>query len=110
MDIKIEGLSYELLSNALNQAKEGRIHILNKMLETITSPRLEVKEYAPKISKLKINKSVIGTVIGPGGKNIQALQNNTDTIISIQEDGEFGVVEIMGYSKEKINNAKDSIS
>lgn len=105
MDIKIKGLSYEILEKALNQAKEGRLHILNKLVETIATPAETVKRHAPKIVKMEIPKDFIGALIGPGGKNIQGLQAETGTTIVIEEEGEVGIVEILGVSPEGIQKA-----
>jgi polyribonucleotide nucleotidyltransferase len=96
MDIKVDGLSYEILEQALNQAKEGRMHILGKMLETLDAPRTELKPNAPKIEMLKIPKEFIGAIIGPGGKNIQKLQEDTKTVVTIEEVDNEGVIEISG--------------
>ncbi|MGV4486363.1 polyribonucleotide nucleotidyltransferase, partial [Ornithobacterium rhinotracheale] len=90
MDIKIAGLSYEILEKALMQAHEGRMHILDKILETIPEPNENYKPTAPKIVTLRIKGDFIGAVIGPGGKVIQELQAETGTTISIEEDGDFG--------------------
>ena len=109
MDIKIKGLSYEILIKALNQAKEGRLHILEKMLETIDKPNDNVKEHAPKMVKLTIPGEFIGAVIGPGGKVIQELQKETDTTIVIEENNEEGLIEILGVNQTKINHAIEKI-
>ncbi|NSW53511.1 MAG: polyribonucleotide nucleotidyltransferase [Anaerolineae bacterium] len=87
MDIKIKGLTAEIMSEALDQAKEARAHILAKMLETIPAPNPELKEFAPRITTVKIPVDKIGALIGPGGKNIRALQEETNTTIDIEEDG-----------------------
>ncbi|WP_340063456.1 polyribonucleotide nucleotidyltransferase [Ascidiimonas aurantiaca] len=105
MDIKIKGLSYEILEKALNQARDGRLHILEKLVETIAEPASTVKPYAPKIVKVEIPKDYIGAVIGPGGKNIQALQADTETTIVIEEEGNLGIVEILGVNQEGIDKA-----
>ena len=105
MDIKIKGLSYEILEKALNQAKEGRMHILNKLIETIPAAAENVKSHAPKIIKMEIPKELIGAFIGPGGKNIQGVQAETGTTIVIEEVGNAGVVEILGVSPEGIEKA-----
>lgn len=105
MDIKIQGLSMDIMEKALMQAREGRLHILGKILETIDAPRTDVKPHAPKMEILEISKDFIGAIIGPGGKNIQQLQKDTDTVISIEEIGEIGRVEIAGTNREKINEA-----
>jgi len=109
MDIKVDGLSYEVLEKALNQAKEGRLHILGKITETIAEPRADLKPHAPRIETLKIGKDYIGAVIGSGGKNIQELQARTNTVISIEEIDGFGIVEISGNNKEGMDAAKEYI-
>ena len=103
MDIKVKGLSYEILVNALNQAKEGRLHILGKITETIDTPRTEVKAHAPKIIYRTIPGEFIGALIGPGGKVIQELQKATNTTIVINEVDEQGVVEILGNDQDGID-------
>ncbi|WP_144280842.1 polyribonucleotide nucleotidyltransferase [Chryseobacterium echinoideorum] len=105
MDIKIQGLSMDIMEKALLQAKDGRIHILNKITETIAEPREDVKPHAPKMVMMEIPKDFIGAVIGPGGKIIQQMQKDTDTVIAIEEVGEIGRIEISGVSREKINEA-----
>jgi len=105
MDIKIQGLSMDIMEKALLQAKEGRIHILNKITETIAAPREDVKPHAPKMVMMEIPKEFIGAVIGPGGKIIQQMQKDTDTVIAIEEVGEIGRIEISGVSRDKINDA-----
>lgn len=109
MDIKVDGLSYEVLSKALLQAKEGRLHILNTMLQTLPEPRAEYKPHAPKIIRLEIDKEFIGAIIGPGGKNIQELQAKTETTITIEEIGKKGYVEISGVNKEFMDMAEARI-
>ena len=105
MDIKIQGLTMDIMETALNQAREGRLHILGEILKTIDKPRADVKPHAPKMEILEISKDFIGAVIGPGGKIIQQLQKDTDTVISIEEMGEIGRIEISGTDREKINAA-----
>ncbi|MGC5744251.1 polyribonucleotide nucleotidyltransferase [Chryseobacterium sp. NFX27] len=105
MDIKIQGLSMDIMEKALLQARNGRLHILDKLNETISAPREDVKPHAPKMVMLEISKDFIGAVIGPGGKIIQQLQKDTDTVIAIEEVGEIGRIEISGVSREKINAA-----
>ena len=105
MDIKIQGLSMDIMEKALLQAKEGRLHILDKITETIAAPREDVKPHAPKMVMMEIPKDFIGAVIGPGGKIIQQMQKDTDTVIAIEEVGEIGRIEISGVSREKINEA-----
>ena len=105
MDLKIEGLPKEVMLNALNQAKAGRMHILNEMLKTISQPNPDYKPHAPRIEKLIIAKEFIGAVIGPGGKVIQEMQRETNTIISIEEIDNQGVVEIASSDKASIEAA-----
>lgn len=105
MDIKIQGLSMDIMEKALMQARDGRLHILGKITETIATPRADVKPHAPKLEVIEIPKDFIGAIIGPGGKNIQQLQKDTETIIAIEEIGEIGRVEISGTSRENINTA-----
>jgi polyribonucleotide nucleotidyltransferase len=105
MDMKIDGLSYELLEQALLQAKEGRIHILDKMDETISAPKSDFKPHAPRIVEMIIEKSFIGPVIGPGGKIIQEMQAKTGTKINIEEVGDKGVINIASNNKEAIEAA-----
>jgi len=109
MDLKINGLSYEVLTNALNQAKEGRLHILGEMAKTITEPRADYKPHAPRIITIRIDKEFIGAVIGPGGKIIQEMQRETGATISIEEVGNQGVVQIFADNKEAIDKAVSRI-
>ena len=109
MDIKVDGLSYQVLEEALTQAKEGRLHILNKILETISEPRPEYKEHAPRIETLVIDAEQIGAVIGKGGEVIQEIQKLTNTVISIEEKEEKGFVEIMAENATDMQAAKDRI-
>ena len=110
MDIKIKGLSYEILVNALKQAREGRLHILDKLVETISQPNQEVKPHAPKMVNITIPGEFIGAVIGPGGKVIQEMQKETDTTIVIEEEDEKGVIEILGVNQEKIDAVIEKIN
>ncbi len=105
MDIKVKGLSYEILVNALKQAADGRLHILGKLTETIATPNADVKAHAPKMVTKTIPGEYIGALIGPGGKVIQELQKETGTTIVINEDPvtEEGNVEILGTSQEGID-------
>lgn len=105
MDMKIDGLSYELLEEALNQAKQGRIHILDKMAETISVPNPDLKPHAPRIVEIIIEKSFIGAVIGPGGKIIQEMQAKTGTKINIEEVGDKGIINVAGTNKEGMDQA-----
>ncbi|WP_297334255.1 polyribonucleotide nucleotidyltransferase [Flavobacterium sp.] len=109
MDIKIEGLNYEIMEKALDQAREGRMHILGKLTEVIAEPREDVKRHAPKIIKTTIPGAFIGALIGPGGKVIQELQKATGTTIVINEVDEQGEVEILGTSPEGIKAVLDKI-
>ena len=109
MDIKVDGLSYEVLAKALQQAKEGRLHIMGKMMEVISEPRPDYKPNVPRIETIQIPKDMIGAVIGPGGKIIQAIQEETKTIIVIEEKDDIGYVEISGAGLEPLEAAKARI-
>ncbi|MAY82801.1 MAG: polyribonucleotide nucleotidyltransferase [Flavobacteriales bacterium] len=100
MDIKISGLSFEVLAEALNQAKEGRLHILGEMNKTIAEPRDNYKPNAPRIIQMRIPKDMIGAVIGPGGKIIQAIQEETGTTIVLEEVDNEGVIDIVSTDQE----------
>ena len=110
MDLKINGLRWEVLTNALNQAKEARLHILNEMKKTISAPREDYKAHAPRIVSLTIDKEFIGAVIGPGGKIIQEMQRETGASISIEEVGNKGIVEIFADNKAAIDAAVGRIN
>ena len=103
MDIKVKGLSYEILIKALKQARDGRLHILEKLTEAIAEPRQDVKAHAPKMVKIEIDEAYIGGVIGPGGKVIQEMQKETDTTIVIEEKDGKGIVEILGVDQNGID-------
>jgi polyribonucleotide nucleotidyltransferase len=105
MDIKIEGLSYEILTKALDQANKGRAHILNKILETISEPRADYKPHTPRIVQIRIPKDMIGAVIGPGGKIIQDIQEKTGSTITITQEGDIGIVDIFADNLEAIEKA-----
>ena len=105
MDIKCDGLSFEILEKALMQAKEGREHILGKMLETISEPRAEMKPQVPRIVAFEIPKEFIGAVIGPGGKIIQQMQEDTGSTITIDEIDGVGKVQVSAHNKESIDAA-----
>jgi polyribonucleotide nucleotidyltransferase len=107
MDIKVEGLSFEVLTKALEQAKAGRMHILDIMKEIIAEPRPELKPHAPRIEMLTIPKDMIGALIGPGGKVIQEIQRETGTTIVVEEKDGHGDVNIFGENKEAITAALD---
>ena len=109
MDIKIKGLSYEILEKALEQAKDGRLKILNEMTKTIEKPSDKVKEHAPKMVKIEIDGSYIGAVIGPGGKVIQEMQKETGTTIVIEEEDEKGIIEILGTDQNMIDSVIQKI-
>jgi polyribonucleotide nucleotidyltransferase len=109
MDIKIEGLSYDILKEALEQAKAGRLHILSKMTEVIDKPRDEYKPHVPQIVKMFISNEFIGAIIGPGGKVIQEMQKETNTVIMIEEVGNQGEIIISGEGKESIDAAVSRI-
>ena len=111
MDIKVDGLPYEVLIEALDQAKAGRLHILGKLLETISEPRLELKPTAPRIESFRVPNDSIGAIIGPGGKIIQQIQKDTGATITIVEDeatGE-GMVQILAEGKEAMDGALKAV-
>lgn len=110
MDIKVDGLPYEVLTQALNQAKAGRIHILNKIIETIAKPNPEFKPQTPRIEAFNVPNECIGAIIGPGGKIIQALQKETNTNITIEEiEGGEGRVQVMSNNADDMNAAVSRI-
>jgi polyribonucleotide nucleotidyltransferase len=105
MDIKIDGMPYEMLTKALLQAREGRLHILGEMAKAIATPREDLKPHAPRVMEFRIARDFIGAVIGPGGKVIQEMQRNTGTTISISEDEQGGKVAIFSPDKKAIDAA-----
>lgn len=105
MDIKIDGLSYDVLKEALNQAKEGRLHILEKIKEVISEPRTEMKPHAPRIQELRIAREMIGAVIGPGGKVVQEIQASTGATVTLEEDEKGGKVQVFSANKESLDKA-----
>ena len=109
MDIKVDGLSHEILKEALEQAKEGRLHILDEMEKTIKEPREDYKPHVPRIEKMTVPKEFIGAIIGPGGKVIQEIQKETNSTIVIEEVGEFGIVDIICTDQESFTAAKARI-
>lgn len=109
MDIKCDGLSFEILEKALMQAKAGREHILNKMLETIAEPRSEMKPQVPRIEAFEIPKEFIGAVIGPGGKIIQQMQEDTGATITIDEVDNVGKIQVSAPNKASIDAAINKI-
>ena len=110
MDIKCDGLSYEILEKALNQAREGRLHILGKINETIAQPREDYKPHVPRIVTMLIPKELIGAVIGPGGKVIQGIQEESGATVSIDEIEEGGYIEVAASNKESIDKAMSMIN
>jgi len=106
MDIKVKGITYEIMAKALEQAREGRMYIMEKMLDTIDAPREELSEYAPRIQTIKINPDKIGAVIGPGGKMIRKIQEESGAKIDIEDDGS---VNISATSGEAMQHAMDAV-
>ncbi|MFV0291129.1 MAG: polyribonucleotide nucleotidyltransferase [Mangrovibacterium sp.] len=109
MDIKVDGLSYEILTQALMQAKQGREHIMGKIMEVIEEPKADFKPHVPRIEVVLIPKEMIGAIIGPGGKNIQKLQEDTKTTITIEEKDNQGHVQIASANKDNLEAAKEHI-
>ena len=105
MDIKCDGLTYDILEKALLQAKQGREYILGKLTDCIAEPRAELKPHAPRIETMTIPKEFIGAVIGPGGKIIQGMQEETGATITIEEVDNVGIIEIAGTNKQSIDDA-----
>jgi len=109
MDIKVDGLSYQVLEEALAQAKEGRAHILGEIAKTLAEPNKDYKPHTPRITQITIPKEMIGAVIGPGGKIIQEIQASTGATITIEEKDNQGVVSIMTNDGEAMNAALSRI-
>jgi polyribonucleotide nucleotidyltransferase len=109
MDIKVDGLSYEILKEALEQARKGRIHILNKMSEAIPEPRADYKPFVPRLVQITIPKDLIGALIGPGGKVIQKIQEETGSTIIIEEVDNVGMVDVFAVDKASIDAAMEKI-
>jgi polyribonucleotide nucleotidyltransferase len=109
MDLKVQGLPYDILLQALEQAREGRLHILKEMNKTISKPNPDYKPHAPRIETMRIPKDFIGAVIGKGGEVIQEMQRETGTVITIEEVGDEGVIEIASSDKSSIEKAKARI-
>ncbi len=105
MDLKVDGLPYEVMEQALNQARDGRLHIMNEIMKTIAAPREDYKPHAPRIVQITIPKEFIGAIIGPGGKIIQEMQRETETTIVLEEVNNMGVIDISGENKESIDKA-----
>lgn len=110
MDIKCDGLSYEILAKALDQARQGRLHILNIINQVIPAPREDYKPHVPRIETMVIPKELIGAVIGPGGKVIQGIQEASGAIIAIDEEGDQGIVEVAAPGRDSIQKALDMIN
>jgi polyribonucleotide nucleotidyltransferase len=109
MDIKVDGLPYQVLEQALEQARQGRMHIMGEMMKTISEPRADYKPHVPRIVQIIIPNTFIGAVIGTGGKVIQEIQKTTGTTITITEQGEVGIVDIFGENKEGMDAALATI-
>ena len=105
MDIKVDGLSYEVLAQALQQAKAGRLHILNEMKKALSAPRPDLKPHAPRAVVIKIEQSQIGAVIGPGGKVVQDIQKESGATVVIEEKDNAGFVSIFATSKPSMDKA-----
>ena len=105
MDIKVDGLSFDILENALEQARAGRLHILDKIAETLEAPRTDLKDHAPRIEVMNIPKEFIGAIIGPGGKIIQGMQEETGATITVEEIEGEGRIEISATNKQSIDSA-----
>jgi len=109
MDIKVEGLSYDILSQALEQARKGRMHILDAMAETMSEPNPDYKPHTPRIERIEIPKDMIGAVIGPGGKVIQEIQAETNSTITVEEIDNLGLVDVFAVDKAAIDAAMNWI-
>lgn len=109
MDLKVNGLPYEVMEKAMEQAKAGRLHIMNEMLKALDTPREDYKSHAPRFERIVIPGEFIGAVIGPGGKVIQEMQKSTNTTIVITEEGKTGIVEVFGTSKDDVMAAMAKI-
>jgi polyribonucleotide nucleotidyltransferase len=109
MDLKVNGLPYEVMEKAMEQAKQGRLHIMNEMLKALDAPRADYKEHAPRFERIVIAGEFIGAIIGPGGKVIQEMQKATNTTIVITEVDKTGVVEIFGTNLTDVTAAKQRI-
>jgi polyribonucleotide nucleotidyltransferase len=105
MDIKVDGLSYDVLAEALDQAKRGRLHILGKLTETISEARAELKPSAPRMVAIEIERDQIGAVIGPGGKVVQEIQRTTGATVNIEETTKGGLVSVFAVNKEVLDAA-----
>jgi polyribonucleotide nucleotidyltransferase len=110
MDLKVEGLTYDVMREALLQAKEGRLHILNEMKKVKAAPNPDLKPHAPRAQTLIIDKEMIGAVIGPGGKIIQDIQNTSGATVVIEEVNNKGVVNVFATNKESMDAALKRIT
>jgi polyribonucleotide nucleotidyltransferase len=110
MDIKVNGLSSETMAQALEQARQGRLYILDKMHQAIPEPREDYRPFVPRIVQMQIPREFIGAVIGPGGKVIQEMQRETNTVINIEEVGDFGIIDIAAANVDNINAAMERIN
>ena len=109
MDIKIDGLSFDVLKEALNQAKEGRLHILSEMNKTIDKPNKDLKSHAPRSYQMSIAKDMIGAVIGPGGKIIQEIQKESGATVLVEEVEENGIVSVFASNQDEMDNAVERV-
>ena len=109
MDIKVDGLSYDIMEQALEQARRGRMHIMDIITETMPAPRPDLKPHAPRIVSLTIDKDQIGALIGPGGKIIQDIQEKSGTVINIEEVDGKGIVDVAASNKAAIDLALQRI-
>jgi polyribonucleotide nucleotidyltransferase len=109
MDIKVDGLSYEVLTEALKQAKQGRLHILDEMNKAISKPAADFKPFTPRMEQMEIDSEFIGAIIGPGGKVIQQMQKDTGTIITITEKDNKGIVAVSSSNAEGLKAAMRKI-
>ena len=109
MDIKIDGLSFDVLKEALNQAKEGRLHILSEMNKTIDKPNMDLKSHAPRSYQMSIAKDMIGAVIGPGGKIIQEIQKESGATVLVEEVEENGIVSVFASNQDEMDNAVERV-
>ena len=110
MDIKVDGLSYEVLEKALEQARQGRLHIMGEMMKCISEPRADYKPFVPRIIQIRIPGDFIGAVIGKGGEVIQKIQKETGTTITITEENSEGIVDIFGEDKAAMDKALEWIN
>jgi polyribonucleotide nucleotidyltransferase len=109
MDIKVAGLSYQILEEALAQAKAGRLHILEEMDKCLSKPREDYKPHAPRIKTMQVPKDMIGAIIGPGGKVIQEIQRESGATVLIEEEGGVGIVKFFAPDQEAIEKAEQRV-